>query len=185
MDISKVRSESWNDPRLEVRVSPIHGQGIFATADIRAGEVLMIWGGTFFTEEEALSGKALKLSWTTIEEGLVLGHTPEHGNSVDDFINHSCDPNVWMQDEVTLTAMRDIRAGEEIVADLVFWWEPDNPYIAWDCSCGSSGCRKTFTSEDWRRPELQERYRGHFLPYINRMIEALREEDTVRSDRYR
>ena len=33
------------------------------------------------------------------------------------YTNHSCDPNVWMQDEVTLAARRDIAIGEELTID--------------------------------------------------------------------
>jgi hypothetical protein len=32
------------------------------------------------------------------------------------FLNHSCDPNVWMEDEVTLAARRDLGVGEELTA---------------------------------------------------------------------
>ena len=39
---------------------------------------------------------------------------------------------------------------------------------SWECSCGSSFCRKRVTGKDWRILELQERYKGHFLPFINK-----------------
>jgi SET domain-containing protein len=31
--------------------------------------------------------------------------------------NHSCDPNLWHADVVTITARRDIAAGEELTID--------------------------------------------------------------------
>jgi hypothetical protein len=100
----------------------------------------------------------------------------EQGNSVDDHTNHSCDPNVWMANEITVVARRDIRAGEEVTADLAMWWDPDDDSVpAWECRCGSAQCRKIFTSRDWRRPELHERYGDHFLPHINARITRLRE----------
>ena len=37
--------------------------------------------------------------------------------SLDEYLNHSCDANAWLEDEVTLTARRDIAAGEEITLD--------------------------------------------------------------------
>ena len=147
--------------------------GIFATAEIKAGEVLMVWGGTFFTPEDVQAGRVMPHSYCTIAEGVILGHTREQGNSVDDYINHSCDPNAWMIDEITVAARRDIHAGEEVTADLAMWWDPDEEGVSWECRCGAPRCRKIFTSRDWRRPELYERYGDHFLPYINERIKRL------------
>jgi hypothetical protein len=36
---------SYRSPKTEVRESPIHGRGLFATADISKGEVVMVKGG--------------------------------------------------------------------------------------------------------------------------------------------
>jgi hypothetical protein len=35
-------------------------------------------------------------------------------------------------------------------------------------------CRGRVTGEDWRNPELWERYAGHFSPYLERRIKALK-----------
>ena len=35
--------------------------------------------------------------------------------------NHSCDPNTWMQDEVTITARRNIRTNEELTIDYALF----------------------------------------------------------------
>jgi hypothetical protein len=178
MDISQISPVSWIDSHLEVRPSSIHGRGVFTTEKIAAGEVLMIWGGALFSLAEVYAGKAEAHSFAAIFEGVFLGHPAGQGNSTDDFVNHSCDPNVWMLDEVTVAACREIAAGEEITADLVIWWDPDEAGVTWECCCGAPNCRKIFTSRDWRRPELQEKYRGHFVPYISQRIEALRRAES-------
>jgi hypothetical protein len=36
--------------------------------------------------------------------------------------------------------------------------------------CGSPLCRRLITGADWRLPTLQERYCGHFSPFINRRL---------------
>ena len=177
MEISKINPSSWIDPRLETRKSPIHGRGVFTKEKIAQGEVIIIFGGTLFSPEEILAGKAVEHSFAAIADGVFLGHTLEHGNSTDDFVNHSCDPNVWMLDEITVAARRDIAPEEEITADLVMWWEPDEEDVAsWACNCGSQACRKVFTSQDWRIVELQEKYKGHLVPYISERIKQLRQE---------
>jgi hypothetical protein len=85
-------------------------------------------------------------------------------------INHSCDPNVWMQSAFTLVARRAIAAREEVVADYALW-ETSEAYVAsWECHCGSALCRRRITGRDWRLPDLQERYRGHFSPVLERRI---------------
>ena len=47
------------------------------------------------------------------------------------------------------------------------------PYDQFQCGCGAATCRGKITGEDWRRPELWKRYRGHFTPYLQRRIDAL------------
>jgi hypothetical protein len=174
--LQRIQPKSWVDPRLEVRRSPIHDRGLFATAPIKRDEVLIVWGGTFFTIEDILAGKAVEHGYAAIRAGLFLGHTVEEGNSDDDFMNHSCDPNIWMTDEITWVARRDISAGEEVTGDCAMYWGDDGgEQMTWECRCGSPQCRKRFTTEDWRRTDLQERYGDHFAPYINEHIQGLLE----------
>ena len=163
-----IPSRSWNNPRLEVRVSSVHGQGIFATAPIARDEVVTIWGGALFTRAEIAEGKALPRSFVAVTEELFLGHPPEHGTTVDDFINHSCDPSLWMLDEITLAARRDIARDEELSIDYAMYLDDDWTAVA--CRCGTSQCRGSITREDWRIPALIERYRGRFAPYIRERI---------------
>ena len=168
---SKYLPADWFHPSLTLRRSPIHGQGLFATGSISAGEVVMIWGGALYTEADLSAGKLPpgKWSYSMIDEGLYL-FAPREGWSY--FVNHSCDPNVWMADEVTVVARRTIQADEEICGDYTVW-ESNSTYIVDPCRCGSPLCRGRYTGDDWERPELQVRYQGHFLPYLNRRITRL------------
>ena len=172
------RSRSWTDPRLTVHSSRIHGCGLFACAPIAQGEIVIIWGGELFTLEDVQSGRAAEHSYAAIREGIFLGHPAELGNTPDDFMNHSCDPNLWMIGETTWAARRDIRPGEEVTGDCAMYWGPDGDgSMRWDCHCGSALCRKAFTTDDWRRPDLHARYGDHFAPYINERIRQLRHLD--------
>ena len=179
--VQEIPPLSWIDSRLEARSSPIHGKGVFANATIQQGEVVIAWGGTLFTLEDIRAGKALERSYAAIGEGIFLGHTSEQGNSADDYTNHSCDPNLRLANEITLVARRDISAGDEVTVDCAMYWEPDEEMglQPWEYHCGSALCRKVFTSRDWRRVELHERYGNHFSPYINERIRRLRETKDV------
>src|SRR5262249_47384521 len=118
------RLQSWIDPRIDIRAAPGRGKGSFARAPIRAGEIVTVWGGPVFTTAEVKTRKTKKCSFTAITENLHMGspaNLTEPGPA--HYLNHSCDPNVWMVDEVTLAARRDIAKDEELVADYAMWEE--------------------------------------------------------------
>ena len=162
-------AHTWVDPRVELRVSPLGGSGLFAAEPIPAGDVVLVWGGAAYTDEAGAreaerAGKGF-MQW---DVGVYSVETGE--DDVAFKINHGCDPNVWMLDAFTLVARRDIATGEELLADYALW-ETAEDYVAnWECRCGSPTCRGRVTGLDWRRPELRERYRGHFSPLLERRI---------------
>jgi hypothetical protein len=162
---------SWTDPRIEVRASSIQGKGMFACKPIKKGEIVVIWGGQVFSEAEFKSGKARERSTVPIDDGLYLGSVYNDPENLDEYMNHSCDSNVWLKDEVTLIARRDIAKGEELTIDYALW----EASSAWQmlCCCGSPLCRKLITGRDWKLPELQIRYQDHFSPYIAARIQNL------------
>jgi len=170
MQESSYLPTTWYDPRLERRVSPTHGHGLFATAPIRTGETVMIWGGDVYTQAELATVK-LEGAWSYsfIDEGLLMFAPAE---DLDYFINHSCDPNIWVGAGLALIARRDIAIDEEIVGDYALWDSDAGSPIS-PCQCGTAFCRGTVSGMDWMRPELQQRYAGHFLPFLNRRIAAL------------
>jgi hypothetical protein len=161
--VPEYRRYSWVDPRLEIGPSPIQGRGLIARAPIGAGEIVTVWGGVLMTAKEIHAGRGKPHSIAEIGEDLCLASEQSDPDSPADFMNHSCDPNVWMLDEVTLTARRHIEAGDEMTIDYALW----GGIPPWHkCTCGSSACRGRVTSDDWRIPELQVRYAGHWSPYI-------------------
>jgi GNAT superfamily N-acetyltransferase len=82
--------------------------------------------------------------------------------------NHSCDPNLWMADAITIVARRRIEAGEEATIDYALVTVDEGWRMA--CRCGSPLCRDVVTGSDWTRHDLQQRYRDHFAPFINQRI---------------
>ena len=141
---------------------------MFTIEKIPAGEPLIVFGGEYVNTKEAKNAKAngkLVMQW-----GDDLFSIEDRGDDLGYFINHSCDPNTWMKDAFTITAMRNIKIGEEITTDYAIW-EADENYISkWECNCGSTKCRRKVTGKDWRLFELQERYKNHFSPLINKRI---------------
>ncbi len=163
--------DKWLSPKVEIFDSPIHGKGMRALTGISEGERIVVWSGDCYTDREGAErakaeGKAT-MQW---DDDVFSIETSE----MEDIfrINHSCDPNTWMKDAFTLVAMRDINVGEEVLVDygLMIYEEG---FAEWDCSCGSDQCRGKISTDDWKDPLLQERYRGHFTPWLNKMIERL------------
>ena len=91
-------------------------------------------------------------------------------------LNHSCDSNLWMADEVTLIARRDIAAGEELTVDYALFTGEAEKILEHTCRCDASLCRQIVTGDDWQLSELQRRYYPHFAPFINARIDGLRSE---------
>jgi hypothetical protein len=78
-------------------------------------------------------------------------------------LNHSCDPTLaWSG--AGLAARRDVRAGEELTVDYATV-VPD-PALLLYCHCGTYRCRQVIEADDWRIPQLQERYAGQWAPEL-------------------
>ena len=175
MAVSRIaRFHEYVSPKLEVRQLPHKGgHGIFALEPIQAGELLVLWGGVVTPANEFFQLPAEVRRYSIqIEEELFL--VPEWPPEPASFINHSCDPNAGLSGQIALVAMRDIAAGEEICFDYAM--SDGSPYDEFECHCGASTCRGRVTGDDWRRPELWERYAGYFSPYLQRRIERLRRQ---------
>lgn len=166
---------SWYDPRVEILPSGIQGGGMRVLAAIRAGETVGIIGGTPMTDAEFAVFRATvqRYNAAQIGENLHLVDLIQTPDQVAGSLNHSCDSNLWMNDEVTMVARRDIAAGEELTIDYALMtsdptWRLDRP-----CQCGSPVCRRSVTGDDWRLPEVRRRYAGHFAPFLNVRIHTL------------
>jgi len=150
--------------------SKIHGRGLFAKADIAKGEIVAIKGGHIIDRETLRREITPALGPVEIQIGDNLFIAPVTADERELsmlYSNHSCNPNIGMRGEITFVAMRDIRAGEELTHD---WAMTDDDDYSVECNCGAPNCRKRLTGKDWRRPELQKRYSGHFSTYLAEKI---------------
>lgn len=162
--------------KLELRDSAIHGSGIFAKAPIKKGEILFVKNGHILRNEEKYSHSVIDCYWP-IDDGHVLGaQTDVECDTVKLFINHSCDPNCGLKGINTGIAMRNISSGEEITFD---YSTLDNEDYSFKCCCGSSQCRGVVTGYDWKKPEIQKKYRGFFVDYLQEKIDSLNGNPSV------
>lgn len=162
---------SWLNSNVSVEASPINRLGLFARMTLRGGgEVVAVLGGTMLSDHDVTD----KLAAGTRYDGVVLAIDVNLTIEPEDWPgihgNHSCDPNLWMGDAVTIIARRDIQRGEELTTDYAMYTV--SPTWMMSCCCASTLCRRVLTGADCTLPELQERYRGHFSPVVQELIEA-------------
>jgi len=147
------------------------GKAVYARDVIEPGELVAVWSGRLVSAEELDElPKEIRRHTVQVEEGLYLASLSP--NDPPDFINHSCEPNAGLDGQVAIVALHRIQPGEEVTIDYAMC--DGSPYDEFDCACGSSLCRGRVTGEDWRNPTLWERYAGHFSPYLERRIKALK-----------
>ncbi|MEI7960985.1 MAG: SET domain-containing protein-lysine N-methyltransferase [archaeon] len=173
--MKKYPTEPWLSPKVEIRNSLIQGKGSFAKEKINKGETVFIWGAHFINKKEAEAEKAKGRLIMQFDEDLFTAET--RGDDPTYYMNHSCGPNVWMKDAVTLIARKGIAKGEELTGDYAMWDYDEEKIKQWECKCGTKYCRHKLTGKDWRLTELQKRYKGHFSPLINKRIMALKKTD--------
>jgi uncharacterized protein len=111
----------------EVRQSSINGRGLFATRNIRKGEVVVRWKNTReLSSEEYKNLRQDDLRFIDVQNGRIfLVGEPER------FSNHSCEANTIFghDDGVDCDiASRDIYEGEEITSDYAQFCNPNRDF---------------------------------------------------------
>lgn len=84
-------------------------------------------------------------------------------------MNHSCDPNTWFSSDAEMVARRDIAVDEEVTFDYATC-ESSNDAFTMRCMCKSAQCRGTVCGDDFRLPELRQRYANHRLSYLDALL---------------
>lgn len=151
----------------KLQQSNISGQGLVCVEAVKKGEIIAIKGGhiidikIFEESYESVVGMTL----LQIDDNFVIA--PLEKTEIEDctiYLNHSCNPNVGIRGEITIIAMRDIQAGEEVVIDYAFIQNnEDEPML---CNCGSETCRRTITGKDWQIKDLQNKYGRYFSAFL-------------------
>lgn len=175
------RASCWASPRLAgQRCGDKGGRGVIATEPIRAGELLVVFGGAVLHHRELVELPAdERRKVLQVDEDLYLYSTVE---SVADWVNHCCEPNAGLRGQLALVALRDIEAGEEISYDYAM--SDGSAYDSFRCLCGAAACRGQITGDDWKLEHLWARYDGHFSPYLaSRIARLARSTRPVRAAR--
>lgn len=147
-----------------VKRSKIHGNGVFAIADIPKGARVIQYVGEKISKRESDRRGEKQLSKADKTTGAVYIFTLNKRYDIDGnvkwnparFINHSCDPNceaINEDNEIWIHSIKEIKKGQELSYnygyDIDEW--KDHP-----CRCGSEKCVGYIAAEDqW--PKLRRR----------------------------
>jgi len=141
-------SDSYHNPKLELRPISPREVGVFARRAIRKGEILTISGGVVlpYQKVKALPQKLQRLCFH-IEHGFYLVPPPGRKIALGFYTNHSCAPNAGDLDgwyALALIALRRIRKDEEITCDYrTVAVGADRLYrrlLRFRCRCGAKSC---------------------------------------------
>jgi len=154
--------------RVEVRLSPIHGNGIFAARDLPAGSRVIEYRGLRLTHakvDKMYAGNAETghtFLFTLNDKYVIDGN---QGGNAARWINHSCAPNCQAfliehpgrdrkLDRVVIETLRDVKAGEELSYNYAITLaERHTPRLKklWACRCGAPDCTGTLLKTKPRR----------------------------------
>jgi hypothetical protein len=139
--------------------------------DLSAGTVVSRLGGRLVSTAElarVMSTREMYVDTIVVDHDCHLLVAPGSDNR---YGNHSCDPNLGWVDEYSLATMVDVPVGRELLCDYAM--STADPDYLLRCHCESYRCRQMVAGDDWRIPQLQMRYRGWWLPYVQRLVDGL------------
>lgn len=161
--------KSYLSPKTKVRKSAVEGYGLFAGRPIKKEEVVGIKGGHIIDWKRLKEYKdIIGASYLQIDDNFVIAPLKTREvKKVMMFLNHSCSPNVGIRGEIIFVAMRNIKDGEELTIDYAMI---DDDNYQMKCNCGARNCRQMVTGKDWKRANLQRKYKGYFSAFIQEKI---------------
>lgn len=143
----------------ELRPSPIHGTGAFATRDLTRGVPVLEYVGRPISKAESRRQRALNNPFLFYLDGAtdLDGNVPENSAR---FLNHSCAPNCQaerMARSIWIVTLRDIRRGEELTFDYGYDLEDFREH---PCHCGAPSCTGFILAAEFRGTVAPRAARG-------------------------
>lgn len=118
-------AEEWSEFSAVLKPSPISGIGVFATHDIPQGTKIL--NHLEYREYDLKSlPPELRKYCQFLSEDTALGPERFDRMEVDWFLNHSFDPNVAEVREDYWIAVKEIKAGDELLMDYTQLNEPEH-----------------------------------------------------------
>lgn len=145
--------------KIEIRKTE-KGKSLYATSKILKDEVIFEFQKHFLDYRTRTSMQ--------IDEG--FHQECDDSNSMENFLNHSCDPNGYINfKDLTYRASRNIESDEELTVNyLTHEWELVNPF---NCLCGSRDCYGYIRGFKFLSRAQQRELQPFLSPFLKRKIE--------------
>jgi SET domain-containing protein len=150
---------------LHVKDSTIQGVGLFSGVNLAAGTILFEIKGERVVHPEYDPYLADKNpNWMGIGycEWIIM-----YPNNNGLFINHSCNPNVIINDKLQLVTFKPVKADEELLLD--YSTTELDPNWRMQCNCGEYKCRRTLRSFQFLPKFTQRKYSRFIAPVFTDM----------------
>jgi SET domain-containing protein len=127
----------------KIKKSNIDNKGLYATKNIKSGKLVINYKGKLITKKETDTNPKFDN-----DKAIYLFNLNSRYDLDGDFkyndarlINHSCNPNCEVEGKglkLWITAIKDIKKGEELSYDYGFGYDED--YKQFVCKCGAKNC---------------------------------------------
>ena len=148
----------------KLKKSKVHGNGIFATKNIKKNTKIIRYVGEKITKKEGdkRSEERIKKYLHSKKTGSVYIFELDQKYDIDGsplynkarYINHSCDPNCEVEiinNEIWIKSIKSINKNEELSYDYGYDFDKDD-YTDHICKCGSRKCIGYIISQDqWKK----------------------------------
>lgn len=122
------------------RDTNLYGKGMYATKDIKKGEVIHILDGKKMSIRDFI--ESVNSDKENIDDPLQVGlRTYINLDEISRTFNHSCNPNAGIRKRSELFAIKDIHEGDQITYDYSSTIAPTE--WGMKCKCGERNCRGT------------------------------------------
>ena len=147
---------------IEIRDSGKGGKGLFARSPIGKCSIIFHFEGRI-GDDAHTNDESLQIDDDTFLESTM---------KFDDFLNHSCEPNCFIDfATLNLVALRDIGEQEELTFNYNTS-EYDAVNLIKDhsfkCRCGSENCTGEFKGFRWLSFEQKNEIRGFLSPFVKK-----------------
>ena len=144
------------------------GQGVFALKDIPEKTILMrVKGETMNFASTKLLGEKEDYTLQVDRDTYILTKPPFC------FVNHCCQPNSALDEDLFLYTIKAVKAGDQLCWD----YSTSMMERSWtmNCHCGSPECRVLIEDFDKLPAGLQNKYisEGLVLPFILRLLKKV------------
>lgn len=151
--------------KIYIGKSKICGKGIFASRDIKRGEIIALIKGPIINHIVVdKKTSAVGSSWVGIGKNKWI-----NPRVIFNHINHSCNPNAGIKGSRTVVALRNIKKHEEILIDYSITESDKLWTLDKECKCKSKNCRKIIKSIQFLPKEVFNSY----LPYIPKYFQKV------------